>query len=158
LVVQRIAENFAGFALAKALAGGTLLEVRHWFGPEGPGSRESFELRLHGTESAPVRSEESGRFGEALSPVDSVICVRGALAGPSAWEAWEEAQSIAEALDAARRSEAATLLLPFERPNDYEPLARAVADVRAMERPSLRVLVRERALRLRASQTLALTR
>src|SRR5207248_11393074 len=43
-------------------------------------------------------------------------------------------------------------------PNDYEALAHAVAEVRSLERASLRVVVRERALRLRSSQTLALIR
>jgi hypothetical protein len=158
LVLQRIAENFAGFALGRALAGGALLDVRHWFGAEGPTSRESFELRLRGRHS-PARGELGGGLAEPLSPVDGVVCVRGALAGElPEWEAWEEAQSIAEAVDAARRSEAATLLLPYERPNDFEALAHAVAQVRAIQRSSLRVLVRERALRMRASETLALMR
>src|SRR5207248_155971 len=149
-------ENFAGFALARAAAGGTLFEVRHWFGAEGSSAREAFELALPGSHS---RVERSTALDEPLAPIDSVISVRGALASPvKSWQAWEEAESIAHALDAARRSEAATLVLPFERPSDYEALARAVAEVRAMGRASLRVVVRERALRLRSSQTLALLR
>jgi len=156
LTLRRLAENFAGLALARATAGGTLFEVRHWFGAEGPSPREAFELALPGTHS-PV--ERSRALDEPLAPVDSVISVRGALASPvKSWQAWEEVESIAHALDTARRSEAATLLLPFERPSDYEALAAAVAEVRAMGRASLRVVVRERALRLRSSQTLALLR
>jgi Cellulose biosynthesis GIL len=156
LTLRRLAENFAGFALARAAAGGTLFEVRHWFGAEGPSAREAFELALPGRQ-CPV--ERSRTLEEPLTPVDSVIAVRGAVASPvKSWQAWEEVESIAQALDAARRSEAATLVLPFERPNDYEALAHALAEVRAMGRASLRVVVRERALRLRSSQTLALLR
>jgi len=159
LTLRRLGENFAGFALARAAAGGVLFEVRHWFGDEGPSARESFELRLPGAQARAPLAEPLRRFEEALAPVDSVICVRGSVAAPvKSWQAWEEVDSIAQAVDAARRSEAGTLLLPFERPSDYEALARAVAEVRAMKRPSLRVVVRERALRLRNSQTLALMR
>ena len=159
LTLRRLGENFAGFALARAAAGGALFEVRHWFSDEGPSARESFELRVAGAHARAPLAAPLHRFDEPLAPIDSVICVRGALAAPvKSWQAWEEVESIAQAVDAASRSEAATLLLPFERPGDYEALARAVAEVRAMKRASLRVVVRERALRLRNSQTLALMR
>lgn len=158
LTLRRLGENFAGFGLARAATGGALFEVRHWFGDEGASAREDFELRLPRAQSATRVAEPLCRLEEPLAPVDSVICMRGALAAPVKSQAWEPVESMAQALDAARRSEAATLVLPFERPNDYEPLARAVAEVRALERPSLRVVVRERALRLRSSQTLALMR
>jgi len=159
LTLRRLGESFAGFALARPAAGGALFEVRHWFGDEGASAREDFELRLAGTRPHMRRAEPLRRLEEPLTPVDSVICVRGALAAsvPS-WQCWEEVDSIAQAVDAARRSEAATLVLPFERPNDYEALAHAVSEVRSLERASLRVVVRERALRLRSSQTLALLR
>ena len=74
------------------------------------------------------------------------------------WRSWQEAESISDAVDAARRSEAAILLLPFEKLGDYEVLCRAIVTVRAMGQPALRVMVRERQLRLRASQQLALMR
>jgi hypothetical protein len=45
LVLRRIAENFAGFAQATPAEGGMVLEIQHWFGPDGANSRESFELR-----------------------------------------------------------------------------------------------------------------
>ena len=159
LTLRRLGENFAGFGLARAAARGALFEVRHWFGADGASAREAFELRLSSTQSATPLAEPLRRLEEPLAPVDSVICVRGALAVPvKSWHAWEEVESIAQAVDAARRSEAATLVLPFERPSDYDALARAVAEVRAMDRASLRLVVRERALRLRNSQTLALMR
>src|SRR6266850_1847049 len=80
LNLRRIAESFGGFGLAKPASGGAVLEVRHWFGPEGASARE------------------------------------------------------------------------------LEPLCRAVAAVRALGRPALRVIVRERGLRLRAGEALALLR
>jgi len=158
LTLRRLGESFAGFALARAARGGTLFEVRHWFGDEGASARQDFELRLPGAQSATRAAEALRRLEEPLAPVDTVICTRGALAAPVKWQAWEHVESVAQAVDAARRSEAGTLVLPFERPNDYEALASAVAEVRALQRPSLRVVVRERALRLRSSQTLALMR
>ena len=159
LTLRRVAENLAGFALARAASGGALLEVRHWFGADGPSAREAFALRFPATHARAPLVQALRRLDESLAPVDAVICVKSALATPvQGWQGWEEVESVAQALDAARRSEAATLILPFERPGDYDVLAQAVAEVRAMERASLRVVVRERALRLRSSQTLALMR
>jgi len=157
LTLRHIAENFGGFAVARATEGGALLEIRHWFGAEGASPRESFALRCQASGTLSLRS--SPDEGDELPPVDSVIFVRGVMGGDaSPWRSGQEAESIADAVDAARRNEAATLLLPFQGANDYELLCRAIVTVRAMARPSLRVVVRERRLRLRASQTLALMR
>jgi cellulose biosynthesis protein BcsE len=155
--LKQVAENFGGFAIARATEGGALLEVRHWFGAEGASPRESFILRCNASGTLGIHP---GAYpDEELPPVDSVIFVREAMAGETPlWRSGQEVDSIADAVDAARRSEAATLLLPFQKQSDYELLCRAIVTVRAMARPSLRVVVRERRLRLRASQTLALMR
>jgi hypothetical protein len=158
LTLRRLAENFAGFALARGAAGGAHFELRHWFGAEGTSARETFELRLPGSQSRAPLAPALRRVEEPLVAAEGVICVRGALALPAHWQRWEEAESVAHAVDAARRCEAATLVLPFARPADYPSLAQAVAEVRRTERTSLRVVVRERALRLRSSQALALMR
>ena len=154
LALRLLAENFGGYAVARSAGGGALLDVRHWFGAEGAMPRESFALRLHGSGMLQVPPAQRD---EHLPPVDGVIYVRGALDGEAA-RSWQQTDAIAEAVDAARRSEAGTLLLPFQHPRDYELLCRAVVTVRAMARPALRVVVRERHIRLRASQTLALLR
>src|SRR5438552_1517214 len=74
-----------------------------------------------------------------LPPVDTVIYVRDAMdVTPAARASWHEGESIADAVDAARRSDAATLILPFDRPADYQTLCRAMVTVRAMRRPYLR--------------------
>jgi len=134
-----------------------VLEIRHWFGAQGANPRESFMLRSRqsgvlSVRPAPVQEDE-------LPPVDAVIFVRGAMdVAPAARASWHEAESIPDAVDAARRSEAATLVLPFDRPADYPTLCRAIVTVRAMRRPCLRLLVRERRVRLRAGQMLTLMR
>jgi len=154
LALRLVAENFGGYAVASSAGGGALLDVRHWFGAEGAMPRESFALRTQGNgmlQVAPAPGDEH------LPPVDSVIYVRGVIES-EAVRSWQEAESVADAVDAARRSEAATLLLPFEHPRQYELLCRAVVTVRAMARRSLRVVIRERHVRLRASQALALLR
>jgi hypothetical protein len=157
LTLRHIAENFAGFAVARSADGGAVLEIRHWFSAEGASPRESFALRSHA--SGELRVWSPSAHMDDLPPVESVIFVRGVVdhVAPN-WRSWQEAESIAEAVDAARTSEAATLLLPFEKPGDYEVLCRATVTVRAMGRPSLRIVVRERQMRLRASQQLALMR
>jgi Cellulose biosynthesis GIL len=157
LTLRHVAENFAGFAVARSTEGGAMLEIRHWFGAEGANPRESFMLRSRqsgvlAVRAPPVQDDE-------LPPVDTVVYVQGAMdVTPAARASWHEAESIADAVDAARRSEAATLILPFDRPADYQTLCRAIVTVRAMRRPYLRVLVRERRVRLRAGQMLTLMR
>lgn len=157
LTLRHIAENFAGFAVARPTDGGAVLEIRHWFGAHGANPRESFMLRSRQSGVLSVRSSASQ--DDELPPVDGVIYVSGAMdATPATRASWHEAESVADAVDAARRSEAATLILPFDRPSDYQMLCRAIVTVRAMRRPCLRVLVRERRVRLRAGQMLTLMR
>ena len=157
LTLRHIAENFAGFAIARPTDGGAVLEIRHWFGAQGANPRESFMLRSRQSGVLSVRSAPA--LDDELPPVDGVIFVHGAMdVTPAARASWHEAESITDAVDAARRSEAATLVLPFDRPADYQTLCRAIVTVRAMRRPCLRVLIRERRVRLRAGQMLTLMR
>jgi hypothetical protein len=155
LALRRIAENFAGFAVARSSWDGGTLDVRHWFGPEGASPRETFALRLHNSGIARTGASPSAR--EELPPVDTVVCVDGAIA-PSGRVDWQDVASAAEGLQACRRSEAATLVLPFRRTSEFRGLCETVAALRAMARPELRVVVRESAHRLRAAQALALLR
>lgn len=159
LTLRAVSEDFAGFAVAKPTEGGAVLEIRHWFGAEGANPRESFLLRLHAAGALSVAPSNAGAEEEDLPPVESVIFVRGTLGEPSTTgRAWQEVESIVDAVDAAGSSRAATLLLPFQRPADYDLLCRAIVTVRAMRRPALRLVVRECGMRLRASQALALMR
>ena len=158
LNVRRIAESFGGFGVAKAASGGALLEIRHWFGPEGASARECYELRLHGGPHG-MRADVQPPAPDELPPVDAVICAGDALgnAAPGS-KSCEVVSSLAEALDAARRCDSARLVLPFAQAGDFAPLCRAVSAVRALGQPTLRVMVRERGLRLRAAECLALLR
>lgn len=157
LALRQIAENFAGFAVAKPADAGAALEIRHWFGAEGVSPRESFALRAQGSGKLSVRGLTAHE--DDLPPVDSVTFVRGAMdAATAAWPSWHEAESIIDAVDAARRSDAGTFLLAFQRPADYDALCHVIATIRALARPYLRIVVRERGKRLRASQSLALLR
>jgi len=134
-----------------------MLEIRHWFGAQGANPRESFMLRSRQTGVLAVRAPAVQ--DDELPPVDTVVYVQGAMdTTPAVRASWHEAESIVDAVDAARRSAAATLILPFDRPADYQTLCRAIVTVRAMRRPYLRVLVRERRVRLRAGQMLTLMR
>lgn len=156
LTLRLIAENFGGYAIARSANGGAVLKIKHWFGADGPCARQSLALRSH---AGGVLSVSAAERDEDLPPVDSVIYVRGVLdAAEARWRSRQEAETIADAVDAARRSDAATLLLPFRNAADYDLLCRATVTVRAMGRAGLRVVVRERGMRLRASQTLALMR
>jgi hypothetical protein len=88
-----------------------------------------------------------------------VICAGEALGSAAAGsKLCENVATLEEALDAARRCDSARLLVPYADARDFEPLCRAVSAVRALGRPTLRVIVRERGLRLRAAEALALLR
>jgi hypothetical protein len=157
LALRRAAENFAGFAVARASYGGGTLDVRHWFSLEGVSPRETFDLRLHG--EAAVRVSGAPTAQDELPPVDTVVCVGNALAASShGWRDWQEAASPEEGLQAMRRSAGATLVLPFRQPKDFAFISSTVAAVRAMGRPELHVVVRECGRRLRAGQSLVLMR
>lgn len=157
LALRHIAENFAGFAVARSSYDGGTLDVRHWFAPDGASPRETFALRLHsgGVSSAASRQP----LQDELPPIDTVICVSGAMTLPEGrGRDWQDVPSHVEALEASRRSEAATLVLPFRQAGDFAELCATVSAVRAMARPELRVVIRECARRLRAAQALALLR
>src|SRR5688500_15292432 len=72
LGLRRSAENFAGFAVARASYGGGTLDVRHWFTLEGASPREVFDLRLHG--EGGLRAGTAPSAHDELPPVDTVIC------------------------------------------------------------------------------------
>lgn len=155
LALRRVAENFAGFAVARSSYAGGTLDVRHWFGLEGASPRETFVLGLH---DGVLRGAGPSAHDE-LPPVHSVICVTGAVpCAAYGWRDWQEAASTEEALQAAGRSEAATVVLPFRQPADFPLVSSAVAAVRAMARAELHVVVRECGRRLRAVQALTLMR
>src|SRR5438270_3378618 len=146
LNLRRIAETFGGFGLAKPAPGGALLQIRHWFAPEGASAGECFELRLYGAPQRP-RIEALPLSGEDLPPVDAVICVRDALGSAAVTsKSRESVGTLEEAVDAARRSDSARIFLPYDSPRDFAPLCHAVSAVRALGRPSLRLIVRERAM------------
>jgi hypothetical protein len=145
LALRLVAENFAGFAVARPAHGGPVLDVRHWFNLEGASARESFPLRWAGRGALHAQAAVPQRDADDLTPVERILYL-------------EETAGIADALDAARVSDAATLVLPYRQAGDYPGLCRAVAALRALGRPALRAVIRERGLRLRAAQALALTR
>jgi hypothetical protein len=157
LALRRVAENFAGFAVARSSWDGGTLDVRHWFGPDGASPRETFALRLHGGGVASAVSVQGPE--DELPPVDSVICMADAMTKPEGrGPDWQDVPSHAEALRAMQRCEAATLVLPFRQAADFAAMCLTVSAVRAMGRPELRVAVRECGKRLRAGQALALLR
>lgn len=157
LALRRAAENFAGFAVARSTYGGGTLDVKHWFTAEGASPRETFGLNLHG--QGPLHAPNPNAGKDELPPAAAIICVQGALHAVKAQSKdWEEVASCAEAVRAARRSDTATLVLPFRHNEDFASLCHIVAAVRALARPELHVVVRECERRLRNVQALALMR
>ncbi len=161
LSLRAAAEDFAGFAVVREHEGGALLDLRHWFGDGGSNLRSSVALRAtatgtlstEATPGTPERVREAGAtqvIAIESSVDDPVAAVRDA--------SWSLLKHHAELIEAARRLAAGAVVLSFDRHTPLRSLCQAVASVRRAAAPWVSVVVRERGLRLRLAQQVALTR
>ena len=161
LSLRAVAEDFGGFAVVREHEGGALLDLRHWFGDGGSNLRTSVVLRAGGggdlssepSPGVPVRAREPGAAQVVAlesSIDDPVAAVRDA--------SWILAKHPAELLEASRRLAAGAVVLSFDRSTPLRSLCQTVAAVRRSAAPWVGLLVRERGLRLRLAQQIALTR
>jgi hypothetical protein len=161
LSLRAAAEEFAGFAVLREHEGGAVLDLRHWFGEAGPTPRGSLRLRLQGNgglsvepvSPAPARSGETG--------IVQVVAIERALDDALAAvrdSNWVVIKHHAEAIETARRLAAGAIVLPFDRATPFRALCQAVSSIRRVAAPWVAIVVRERGLRLRLGQQVALTR
>jgi hypothetical protein len=161
LALRAMAEDFAGLAVMRENEGGARLDVRHWFGAQGGNPRVSVPLRLAdpGALTAEPPPTTPARVRDATA--QQIVAIEGAVDDPVAAmrdASWSLVQSHAEAIDAARRMASGTIVLSFDRATPLRALCHAVASVRRAAAPWVSVVVRERGLRLRLGQQIALTR
>jgi hypothetical protein len=71
---------------------------------------------------------------------------------------WRVAENYLDVIDLMRNAPGGTAVLHFDRAQSLKELAQAVAALRALARPQMRIVVRECGARLRLAQTVALLR
>jgi Cellulose biosynthesis GIL len=155
--LRALSEQLGGLAIQRSIRGEITLEVHHWFGATGALPRTLFDLafgesgQLRARPTAPVQSRAPDPSSER-----QVVAERAAdgFRGTD----WMVLGSILHVLDRARTLEAGTLVLHFERSSAFRELCQAVAIIRGLGNPRLRVIVRECGARLRLQQTVALLR
>jgi hypothetical protein len=161
LSLRAAAEEFAGFAVIREHEGGALLDLRHWFGDGGSNLRASVPLRATASgelttepaPGAPARVRDSG--------APQVVAIEAAIDDPVAAvrdSSWTLFKHHAELIEASRRMTAGAVVLAFDRATPLRALCQTVAAVRRAAAPWVAVMVRERGLRLRLAQQIALTR
>lgn len=155
--MTRVAELFAGFASLRHLQGADVLDVSHWFGPLGAMAHASFTLDIN----------EQGEVGarptfprNSVDPAQEVkLATRRAVMDFRADdEGWEVADSLLDAVNKGRKMIGGTVLLHFDPQTSLRDLAQAIAVLRGVPRPQLRIVVRECGARLRVPQVAVLLR
>jgi hypothetical protein len=161
LALRAMAEDFAGLAVMREHEGGARLDVRHWFGAGGGSPRVSVSLHLAdaGALTAEPPPEMPTRVRDAA--LQQVVALESAVDDPvgAVRDAnWTLVHGHAELIDAARRLASGAIVLSSDRETPLRALCHTVAAVRRAAAPWVCVMVRERGLRLRLGQQIALTR
>ncbi|MFM1987891.1 MAG: hypothetical protein RJA99_848 [Pseudomonadota bacterium] len=161
LTLRANAEDFAGWAALREHDGGAILDLMHWFAQGGSAARGSLRLRVQGAgelvvdlpAGAPARPADAGPAQVAVmdSAVDDpVAAVRDA--------SWSVVSTHAEALEAARPLTAGAVVLTYAPDTPFRALCHAACAIRRVASPWVSLLVRERGMRLRLVQQVALAR
>lgn len=161
MVLRIVAEDCAGFATVRERERGARLDLHHWFGPGGASPRLS----------VPLRAAAQGRWVAdpgAPSPAPAhpeatlqVVAVQAALDDPVAAvrdAGWAVVSSTAQAVEAARSLPAGAIVLVAERDTAWRALGQAIVSIRRQATAWVAVVVRERGIRLRLGQQVALAR
>lgn len=160
LNLRAASEHLAGFAQLQSADGSVYsLEFRHWIGAAGMTRRRTFSLNVDSSSALVVNETVVEGSVAALSPREALIAMAGSFDEASASRArCREVPSLEAAVAAAGECDRATVVLLFDTHREFNALCDAVAAIRALGRRSLRVVVRERGVRLRVAQSIALLR
>jgi hypothetical protein len=161
LALRAMAEDFAGLAVMREHDGGARLDVRHWFGPAGGNPRLSVSLRV--ADGGVLTCEPLPSMPQRLrdATAQQIVALESAVEDPVAAvrdASWSLVRTHAEAIDAARRLASGAIVLAFDRTTPLRTLCHTVASARRAAAPWVAVVVRERGMRLRLGQQIALTR
>jgi cellulose biosynthesis protein BcsE len=159
LNLRSASEHLAGFAQLHSSAGVYTLEFRHWIGMQGTTRRRSFSLTMDSASALVVNESAAELACTGASVREVVIAMRGCFetAGVKGSNR-KEVDSYAAAILAATTLERGTVVLVFESQHEFQSLCDAVSAIRAIGRRAIRIVVRERSVRLRVAQSIALLR
>jgi cellulose biosynthesis protein BcsE len=159
VTLRSVAENFGGFAVVKSVDDETVLDVRHWFGAQGAVPRSSYALQFADNGQLQARpTVTAGRMSVDPSREVNVVSRKAAEEFNVGTSSWRVAENFIEVIDIMRSAPGGTAVLHFDRVQTLKELAQAVAALRALARPQMRIVVRECGSRLRLAQTVALLR
>jgi cellulose biosynthesis protein BcsE len=159
ITLRTLAESFAGFAVVKSGDEASSMEVRHWFGAQGASPRLTMHLDFDEEGCLHARPVGGGAIAAVDAEAEELVGTRQVLDdfGQEA-RPWKVVDSYLDAIDAARKAKAGTVMLHFSRQQEFRSLCQAVASIRALNRPQLRVVVREAGAHLRLVHVMALLR
>lgn len=160
LALRAAAEDFAGLLIVREHEGGARLDVRHWFADAGSSQRCSIAMRLG------AAGELSADTPPALpsgihDDTGEVVCIESAVDDAVAAvrdACWSLVKGHAEAIEAGRRMRNGAIVLAFDRDTSLRSLCHTLVSLRRVTAPWVALVVRERGMRLRLAQQVALTR
>jgi cellulose biosynthesis protein BcsE len=161
LTPLKLADYCAGLAYLRADGARFSWQVEHWLSPLGSIGRREFGLGFdqQGRLLVADGSELDGANVQQAPDQDRVIAtaavVNGERGAPSHWRIVKDLGELMEAADTAI---AATCLIDFQSGDQLRLLARAVHQLRRKCGRGLRIVIRERSLRLRYNDELLLLR
>jgi cellulose biosynthesis protein BcsE len=159
VTLRSVSENFGGFGVVKTVDEETVLDVRHWFGAQGAVPRSSYALQFADSGQIEARpTVTAGRISVDPSRETNVVSRKAAEDFNANSGAWRVAENYLDVIDLMRNAPGGTAVLHFDRAQSLKELAQAVAALRALARPQMRIVVRECGARLRLAQTVALLR
>ena len=158
VTLRTVADGFGGFAVVRGNDEEVTLDIRHWFGAQGPVPRRRFALSVD--EGGRLFAHASLLPSRALVPIERewTVATRPAAIGLGMPTQIRFADTLLDVIDKARLMPAGTVVLHFDRASQVAELARTVAAVRALGKAQVRVVIRECKARLRAAQSIALLR
>ena len=163
LVLRTMGDSFSGLALLRMEGARFVWQVDHWLSPLGGVSQREYGIAFDHTGSLIVANgtqlDASNSLLQAAPDQDRVIVTRAVINGErGAPTHWRVVNDLAELLEAAEGAVAATCLIDFHGGDQLRVLARAVHYLRRKCGRGLRIIIRERSLRLRYSDELLLLR
>jgi hypothetical protein len=160
LALRAAAEDFAGLVVVREHEGGARLDVRHWFADAGVSPRCSVTMRLGATGELSAEPPPALPSG-VRDDTGQVVCIETALDDPVGAvrdSSWSLVKGHADAIEAGRRMANGAIVLAFDRGTSLRSLCHTLVSLRRVAAPWVALVVRERGMRLRLAQQMALTR
>ncbi len=165
VTLTSLASAWSGFAQISLINQRLLLDVRHWTCGAKSIPRECFEVRIHRRgkrDAISLRTEPltDNKGSACLSAENTVIAMRQTFDASMqvVMPDWRWLESHENVLEVVKAHAVLTVVLQFCEPSEYEQLCSDVVALRKLGNSALRIVVRERQVRLRMPMAMALYR